>query len=184
MCDFHSTVWRLLGQDAQCAHDSQNSHSEAVQKAGWRDNEPNRKINLFEAEWNGEGDLPSDEKLVRNSGECPEKLMIAIRRHYLRLQKFIQSGKEWKHFADIEKWADVWGKIKVLPADVKFPAQFGYLDLSSLTSLPADVKFPAECGYLDLRSLTSLPADVKFPAECGSLDLRSDLKAQLPRKEE
>ena len=111
MCDFHSTAWRMLGQDVQVAHLPNNSHSEMIEKAKWRDNEPNRKIIVFEAEWDGTGEVPSDGKLVRNSGECPEKLMTAIRQHYLRLRKCLISGKHLDgHFKDHTKWADVWSK--------------------------------------------------------------------------
>ena len=43
MCDFHSTAWRMSGQDIQVAHLPSNSHSGMIDAAGWRVNEPNRK---------------------------------------------------------------------------------------------------------------------------------------------
>ena len=49
MCDWHSTAWRLIGQEVQCAHKSNNSHAESIEEAGWRVNEPNRKTIIFEA---------------------------------------------------------------------------------------------------------------------------------------
>ncbi|MDB6027545.1 MAG: hypothetical protein JWM68_3768 [Verrucomicrobiales bacterium] len=201
MCDFHSTAWRLLGQEIQMAHDPNNSHSDMIDKAGWRVNQPHRPIVIFEAEWSGDGDVPSNGSLIRNSGECPEKLVAAIRRHYEKLKEAISEGKHLgTYFQEFEKYSDVWARVKALPEGVTFPAKCDYLDLSSLTSLPEGVTFPAKCDYLDLRSLTSLPegvtlpADLKtldlrsltslpegvtFPADLKTLDLRSDLKAQL-----
>jgi hypothetical protein len=206
MCDFHSTAWRLIGEAPQMCHTPDNAHGKMIEAAGWKNNEhaPAISATVFEAEWDGKGQLPPDGRLVRNSGECPEKLMAAIRRHYEKLHDFLESGKDWKYFCDFAKWADVWGSLKSLPDNVQFPdsidgnlylrslaslpdsVQFpdsigGVLDLGSLTGLPDNVQFPDSIGgFLDLRSLTSLPDSVQFPDSIGgSLYLERDLKAQL-----
>jgi hypothetical protein len=126
MCDFHSTAWRVLGQDIQCAHNSDNSHSGMIEEAGWRDNEPNRAINIFEAEWNGEGELPGNAKLIRNIGECPEQLVRRIRSHYTKLKEAITDGKHFDfYFSDTEKWADVWNRAIANGVAVVMPKVFG-----------------------------------------------------------
>lgn len=79
MCDFHSTAWRVLGQEIQMLHQSDNSHSNMIDKAGWRVNQPNRAPINFEAEWNCEGDMPKEGEFIRNFGECPELLVKKIR---------------------------------------------------------------------------------------------------------
>src|SRR5262245_54188892 len=58
MCDFHSTAWRLLGQTVEMCHLSCNSHSKAIEAAGWRVNKPNERVIVFEAEWSGKGGDP------------------------------------------------------------------------------------------------------------------------------
>lgn len=113
ICDFHSTAWRLLGQTVEMCHLQNNSHSEMIENAGWRHNEPNKTVRVFEAEWNGDGEVPSCGSFVCNSGECPERLMTAIRQHYLRLKECLATGKHiqpGEYFADHKKWADVWSK--------------------------------------------------------------------------
>ena len=131
MCDFHSTCWRLIGPDAECAHLPTNSHSESITAAGWRENQPNRKTIVFEVEWDLRGDMPADSKLIRNHGDCPEQLVTAIKRHYLAAKKFIETGEGWKKFGDLEKWGDLWSKVRVLPEGVTFPKECGSLYLRS-----------------------------------------------------
>ena len=122
MCDFHSTAWRMIGQDIQVTHTPDNSHSGMINKVGWRVNEPNRKAIVFEVEWNGRGAMPSDTKLIRQCGECPEPLVKRIREHYRKLAETLKTGKHLlTYFADIEKWSDVWSKVTSLPENVKFP---------------------------------------------------------------
>jgi RNase P/RNase MRP subunit p29 len=82
MCDFHSILGVALGDKFEIIHDPSNSHSGM---AGNLVNKPNRKPVIFEAEWNGEGEIPADGSLIRNSGECPERLTKRIRAHYLKL---------------------------------------------------------------------------------------------------
>jgi hypothetical protein len=154
MCDFHSTVWRMLGDSIEMLHDPSNSHSEMIQVAKWRTNEPNRKVTVFEAEWDGQGDIPSDSRLIRNNGECPERLVSRIRSHYVKLKEAIETGKHLDgYFSDLAKYGDVWAHVKKLPDNVTFPEKMsGSLDLSSLKTLPDNVTFPKECGYLYLSS--------------------------------
>ena len=82
MCDFHSTAWRLLGQDVQMCHTPNNSHVEMIESAGWRVNEPNRTTVVFEAEWGGVGEVPPAEKLIKNNREeSPELVKKAVLKH-------------------------------------------------------------------------------------------------------
>jgi hypothetical protein len=90
MCDFHSTVWRC---DGAMAHLASNSHSGAVEAAGWRENQPNRERFFWEAEWDGEGDFPSDNALVRGADTCPEPVMKKIKAHYRLLQKTLSKAQ-------------------------------------------------------------------------------------------
>ena len=162
-------------------HLPNNSHAEMIEKAGWKANEPLRKVVVFEAEWDGQGEIPSAAKLLKNNvSECPVQVERAIVKYYGKLKGFLETGRDWKFFGDLAKFADVWQRLKVLPPGVVFPKECGSLDLRGLTSLPQGVVFPKECGYLYLMGLTSLPQGVVFPAKIGGyLDLRSDLKAQL-----
>jgi hypothetical protein len=164
----------MLGQTAEILHASHNSHSQMIDEAKWRVNKPNETIRVFEAEWDGLGAFPSDNALIRNAEECPEKLKEKMRNHFKKLQAAISEGKHLTdYFLDTQKYADVWGQIKTLPDGVTFPADCKTLYLSSLTSLPDGVTFPADCRSLDLSSLTTLPEGVTFPADCRSLDLSS-----------
>jgi hypothetical protein len=111
MCYFHSTAWRLIGQDVQMAHLGTNSHAEMIKVAGWKANQPNRQTVIYEAEWSGEGDMPPVEKLIRNSDECPEKVQESVKNHYGKLQEAIQAGKHLDangYFKDASRWYDVW----------------------------------------------------------------------------
>ena len=142
MCDFHSTAWRLLGQEIQCAHLANNSHGESIAAAGWRVNEPNRKTVVFEAEWDGVGDLPTDEALIRNSGECPHNLITAIRRHYTKLAEAIKTGKHLDgYFADTKKWCDVWNAAIANDVPINLPSVFaGDLTVSGSANIEALTK--------------------------------------------
>ena len=126
MCNFHATVWRLFGQEIQMLHDGGNSHSNMIDNAKWRVNESNRSVILFEAEWDCEGDeMPKDDKLIRNSDECPNDLLVAIRRQYQRVKEAITTGRHldtW--FNDTKKWDDVWCKAIAEGVAVTLPAVF------------------------------------------------------------
>ena len=110
MCDFHSTVWRLIGQDVQTFHLPTNSHSEMVNAAGWRENEPNRKTVVFESEWNGDGEVPDINKLLKNNAsECPAQVERAVIKYYRTLKAAITPGGKFdKIFSDPQKFQDVW----------------------------------------------------------------------------
>jgi hypothetical protein len=159
MCDFHSTAWRLVGQDIQCAHLSTNSHSGMIKAAGWKENQPNRKIQIFEAEWDGVGDLPSDTRLIRNFGECPEKVRNQIRKHYQKLKEAITEGKHFDlYFADTEKWADVWNRAIANGVAVTLPKVFkGHLDVSGSAKLDAPALTEVG-GSLDVSGSAKLDA--------------------------
>ena len=186
MCDFHSTAWRLVGQDVQMCHLPSNSHSEMIDAAKWRVNEPNKRAVVFEAEWDCQGEIPAVAKLLKhNASECPPQVERAVVKYYKALQECILNGDHWKDFSEFVKFSDVWARMRVLPQGVVFPKECGYLDLGGLTSLPQGVVFPKECGYLYLGGLTSLPQGVVFPEKIsGYLDLRGDLKAKLQPVEE
>lgn len=99
----------MLGQDVQMFHLPSNSHSEMVEQSGWRDNEPNRKTLVFEAEWSGNGEMPDAARLVRNHSECPSLVQAAILRHYSRLAGALKdAGELMAHFEDVKKFHDVW----------------------------------------------------------------------------
>ena len=165
MCDFHSTAWRLVGQDVQMCHLPSNSHSEMIDAAKWRVNEPNKRAVVFEAEWDCQGEIPAVAKLLKhNASECPPQVERAVVKYYKALQECILNGDHWKDFSEFGKFSDVWARMRVLPQGVVFPK---------------------ECGYLDLGGLTSLPQGVVFPEKIsGYLDLRGDLKAKLQPVEE
>ena len=212
MCDFHSILGVAIGNDYTIYHDPSNSHAEM------RKHLPSsassapmaRKATDFEAEWGGCGDLPSDAKLIRNFGECPDRLVKKIRDHFIKLKEALTLSKhigKSGYFSDFSKYSDVWSRLTSLPEGVTFPEKItgyldlsaltslpegvtfpekitGYLDLSALTSLPEGVTFPEKItGHLDLRALTSLPEGVTFLKECGYLYLRADLKAKLSSRQ-
>ena len=136
MCEFHSTAWRVIGQDIQMAHLPANSHSEMIEAAGWRVNEPNRQAVVFEAEGTCEADVK-----IRQMEECPEKLVAAIKRHYRKLEKCQENGeglRDGEYFSDSQKFSDVWSRVKRLPENMTWPQTVTYLYLSS--DLKAELK--------------------------------------------
>jgi len=87
MCDFHSIVVRV---DGASAHIAGNSHSGAVEAAGWRENDQMADLRgkyFVEAEWDGLGDFPGAESITR--GEMNEKQRKLIANHYTALQKLL-----------------------------------------------------------------------------------------------
>ena len=123
MCDFHSILGvSLPGNKYEIRHLPSNSHSEM---AGDLKNGPNRKPVIFEAEWNGLGEIPKPEKLIRNYDECPPKLVEKIVQHYQALSGALKDGKGCEvggYFADIEKWYDVWSAILKAGVCLQVPA--------------------------------------------------------------
>jgi len=86
MCDFHSIAVRA---DGAIAHVNSNSHSEAVSKAGWMENEPHKRKRFVECEWDGKGAYPGAEKITRFDKDdgLTVKQKSVIDRHYSNLAK-------------------------------------------------------------------------------------------------
>jgi len=162
MCQFHSVVGVALGNNFSIQHLPSNSHSEM---SGELKNLPNRQPIIFEAEWDGSGDFPTDEKLIRNSGECPEKLKALIREHYGKLQAAITSGAYLKsYFNDANKWEDVWKVAAASGATLVLPSVFtgglelydgSKVDARSLTSVGGSLVLHGG-SELDAPALTSV----------------------------
>ena len=72
-----------LGQDLSIYHDPSNDHSKMRELVGETASSApiTRKAITFEAEWDGDGELPANAKLIRNIGDCPERLVKKIREH-------------------------------------------------------------------------------------------------------
>ena len=87
MFDFHSIVVRV---DGASAHIASNSHSGAVEAAGWRENDQMADLRgkyFVEAEWGGLGDFPGPKSVTR--GDMNEKQRKLITNHYTALQKLL-----------------------------------------------------------------------------------------------
>ena len=140
-------------------HDGGNSHSNMIDTAKWRVNEPNRSVIIFEAEWDCEGEMPKDDKLIRNSDECPNTLLVAIRRHYQRVREAITTGRHLDTcFADTKKWDDVWCKAIAEGVAVTLPAVFeGNLVVSGSAKLDAPALTKVG-GYLGVSGSAQLDA--------------------------
>jgi hypothetical protein len=173
MCDFHSTAWRMLGQDIQVCHLPNNSHSEMIEAAGWKDNQPNRQTVVFEAEWSGEGKLPEAGAIIRNSGECPERLTRSIMSHYRKLKEALSEGKHLGrdgYFRDHKTWADVWRSAMHnghMPDFTDVKEFSGYVNIEQGGSLTAPVL--AKCGDVSIAQGGSLTAPVL--AKCGYVSI-------------
>ena len=154
-----------------------------IEKSGWRENEPNRKTIIFEAEWNGEGDIPADSLLIRNNGECPENVVKRIRAHYQKLKEAIAEGKHLNtHFADHKKWADVWQKAienGFMPdfSDVEEFAGYVYLKQGATLTAPKLVKVS---GYVYLKQGATLTAP-KLVEVSGCVDLQQGATLTAPK---
>jgi hypothetical protein len=184
MCDFNSTIWRLLGQDVQMFHLPTNSHSEMVAAAGWRENEPNRKTLVFEGEWHGVGEIPPVAKLLKNNAsECPVQVERAVVKYYTNLKEAL--GGEMKHFlkggafADVEKFCDVWEaamKKGYTPdfSGVKKFSGYVYVQRGATFTAPA----LAESGSVDVREGATFTAPAL--AESGSVDVREGATFTAP----
>ena len=176
MCDFHSVLGVAFSEDRfELRHDPGNSHSKM---AGELKNKDNRKPIIFEAEWNGQGDLPPDKKLIRNHAECQERLVKMIRNHYIKLKEALTTGKhldENGYFRDTKKWWDVWNEAIRLGVAVKLPAIFlGSLDLRENAKLDASA-LTSIGGYLYLRENAKLDASA-LTSIGGYLDLSENAK--------
>jgi len=93
MCDFHSICVR---RDGAIAHVPGNSHSEAIEKAGWRENDRMADFRgpfFVEVEWNGEGAFPGIERITRNSRDLSEAQRKTIEFHYKALADLLSDPK-------------------------------------------------------------------------------------------
>ena len=87
MCDFHSICVR---RDGTVAHLPSNSHSGAVEKAGWRENDQMadfREPYFVEVEWKPVAAAPRVDEIVR--GPINEKQRKIIESHYTALNKLL-----------------------------------------------------------------------------------------------
>jgi len=158
MCDFHSILGVAIGDKYEIRHEPGNSHSETADKLR---NLPNRKAVIFEAEWNGEGELPSDSKLIRNIGECPDRLVKKIRDHYIKLKEALATGKHLSdYFSDTKKYSDVWNKAIAIAngVPVVLPKVFhgnlyvdGSAKLDALTEVGGDLSVYGELNAPKLQ---------------------------------
>lgn len=82
MCDFHSIAIRI---DGAIAHVPENSHAQAVEAAGWVENTDFR-TRFWEWEWDGRGQIPPVEKLLRGEGYLEKVVKLALR-HARNLQR-------------------------------------------------------------------------------------------------
>ena len=108
MCDFHSIVVRADGAEA---HVFGNSHSTAVEKAGWMENEPHKRKRFVEVEWNGVGEYPGADKITRldDYQSLTAKQRTTIDRRYKALAK-VMAGDLSRLATDFSKpvFRDVW----------------------------------------------------------------------------
>jgi hypothetical protein len=200
MCDFHSVLGVALGEDLSIYHDPSNDHSNMRGRVGeTATNAPMaRKAITFEAEWDGEGDLPSDAKLIRNIGECPERLVKKLRDHYIKLQAALTTGKfleEGGYFGDTAKWCDVWNAALAKGAPVKLPAVFrgnlkvyGSAKLDALTQVGGDLDVSGS-AKLDAPALTEVGGHLVVSGSAkldaltqvgGNLDVYGSAKLDAP----
>jgi hypothetical protein len=166
MCDFHSVLGVAIGDKFEIIHDSTNSHSGM---AGTLVNKPNRKAIIFEAEWNGVGEVPPSAVLIRNNGECPERLEKMIRAHYVKVKEALATGAHLNtYFKDTKKWADVWNAAIKAGAPVVLPAVFSgdlwlygdaKLDAAALTNVGGYLWLYGD-AKLEAAALTSVGGDL------------------------
>ena len=177
MCDFHSIIGLSLGEDHfEVRHTRDNSH--ATMRAGC-ENEPNRKVVVFECEWNLEGEMPPPDKLIRNIGECPERLVKMITRHYAAAQKAVTTGEGLNQngiFSDQRKWTDLYQAAMRRGSPVELVGEFpgyvivkqgGTLNVPALESVAGDVRV-AQGGTLNAPALTK--AGYVIVAQGGTLN--------------
>jgi hypothetical protein len=119
MSNFHSIVVRV---DGAIAHIPGNSHSGAVEKAGWAENDSTFKKQRFvEVEWNGEGEYPGAEKIARFDKEngLTQKQVEAIDRHYGFLNRALKGDSDAVEYFLGPDYSDVldviWSKNEATP---------------------------------------------------------------------
>ena len=178
MCDFHSIIGFSLGEDHfEVRHTPDNSH--ATMRAGV-ENKPNSKTVVFEAEWNLEGEQPAPTKLIRNIGECPERLVKMITRHYAAAQKAVTTGEGLNQkgiFSDQRKWTDLYQAAMRRGSPVELVGEFpgdvivahgGTLNVPALTK--AGYVIVEQGGTLNVPALESVAGYV-IVAQGGTLNV-------------
>ncbi len=116
MCDFHSIIVR---RDGAIGHVAKNSHSGAVEAAGWRENDQMADLRepfFVEAEWNCEGPFPGASKITRGTPNA--KQLQVVKDHYTALVELLEDpakhGEKYctgsGRFAS-DEWADVRWKV-------------------------------------------------------------------------
>ena len=178
MCDFHSIIGFSLGEDHfEIRHTRDNSH--ATMRAGI-ENEPNRKVVVFECEWNLEGEMPPPATLIRNIGECPDRLVTMIERHYRAAHTAVTTGKGLSQtgiFSDQTKWCDLYQAAMRHGSPVELVGEFpgymiveqgGTLNVPALESVAGYVRVE-QGGTLNVPALESVAGDV-FVEQGGTLN--------------
>lgn len=138
MCDFHSCVIRA---DGALAHVAGNSHSIAVQKAGWAENEPHKRPRFVEAEWDGIGKYPGADIICRvpEDEELTAKQRATCDRHYKALADVMNNAEpskislarfEGPEFSDvaIARLRKLPGMVETVGFLAKRIAESGYFD--------------------------------------------------------
>ena len=175
-----------IGDNYSIYHDPSNAHGEMrnrVQETPSPAPMARRAI-TFEAEWSGDGDLPPDTQLIRDFGECPERLVKKIRDHYIKLKEAVQQGKHLGqdgYFCDPNKWADVWsvamqnGFQPEFSNVVTFPGSVYVRESATLTA-PALTEVS---GYVDVREGATLTAPKL--TKSGSVYVREGATLTAPK---
>jgi len=186
MCDFHSILGVAIGDNISIYHDPSNSHAEMRKKLPTTASVAPiaRPTTTFEAEWNGEGEIPSDTRLIRNIGECPDRLVKKIRDHYIRLKEALETGKHIQpggYFGDVAKYADVWsaamrkGHTLDFSEVVEFPSSVYVREGATFTA----PKLAAVASYVDVREGATFTAPKLTKA--GSVYVREGATFTAPK---
>ena len=186
MCDFHSIIVR---RDGAIGHVAKNSHSGAVDAAGWRENDQMADLRepfFVEAEWNCEGPFPGASKITRGTPNA--KQLQVVKDHYTALVELLEDpakhGEKYctgsGRFAGNE-WADVRWKVLIHP---KCPERLAaklvitrlFADGKPVRSLHPLIKSVE--GHLVIEEKCEITAPVL--AQSGYIDLRDGATLTAP----
>ena len=172
MCEFHSIV---ISTSGQIAHIPSNSHSGAIAAANWSDNGVSTAIRnkggLFEAEWNGRGDVPPTPALLKHTTrDFPNTVETVARAHYEKLWRYLSGENDTKldKYFEADVWLDVQlqrligngeGSVRI-KCDKAGDAT--HVDLSGCTGLTSVPAFP-NATHVDLSGCTGLTSVPAFP---------------------
>ena len=188
MCDFHSIAVR---KDGAVAHIMQNSHSGAVEAAGWRENDQMADLRgpyFVEAEWSGKGEF-TVERITRNSESMNEKQRTVINNHYKALQRLLADPAEHvermclgRGIFSEDCYADIRFKVMIDPrvsdeiaAKLAETVLFG--DGSTVSKLPENIKL-IHGGFI-IAEKASVNAPVLAQTGYVILDQGAELFAPL-----